>query len=160
MKQILSLALFLFLFSCSSDELAGLDSEIDVEKSSGPITENELCSDPSETAETRAVNSLATIVAENTPQKGVYKFTITTQYPVESAVALFRVHYKIVKSNGGMESKYAIFTLLRGETTDEVYVDHSADGILALMLESAEVQPGTDSEYNYEFKLLPIGWIS
>lgn len=56
--------------------------------------------------------------------------------------------------------KYAIFTLLRGETTDEVYVDHSADGILALMLESAEVQPGTDSEYNYEFKLLPIGWIS
>ena len=38
--------------------------------------------------------------------------------------------------------------------------DHSADGILALMLESAEVQPGTDSEYNYEFKLLPIGWIS
>lgn len=32
MKQILSLALFLFLFSCSSDELAGLDSEIDVEK--------------------------------------------------------------------------------------------------------------------------------
>ena len=57
-----------------------------------------------------------------------------------------------------MESKYAIFTLLRGETTDEVYVDHSADGILALML--AEVQPGTDSEYNYEFKLLPIGWIS
>ena len=34
MKQILSLALFLFLFSCSSDELAGLDSEIDVEKTS------------------------------------------------------------------------------------------------------------------------------
>ena len=154
MKQILSLALFLFLFSCSSDELAGLDSEIDVEKTS--VLDRNL-SDCSETAETRAVNSLATIVAENTPQKGVYKFTITTQYPVESAVALFRVHYKIVKSN---DSKYAIFTLLRGETTDEVYVDHSADGILALMLESAEVQPGTDSEYNYEFKLLPIGWIS
>ena len=148
MKQILSLALFLFLFSCSSDELAGLDSEIDVEKTS--VLDRNL-SDCSETAETKA---------ENTPQKGVYKFTITTQYPVESAVALFRVHYKIVKSNGGMESKYAIFTLLRGETTDEVYVDHSADGILALMLESAEVQPGTDSEYNYEFKLLPIGWIS
>ena len=134
MKQILSLALFLFLFSCSSDELAGLDSEIDVEKTS--VLDRNL-SDCSETAETRAVNSLATIVAENTPQKGVYKFTITTQYPVESAVALFRVHYKIVKSNGGMESKYAIFTLLRGETTDEVYVDHSADGILALMLEPA-----------------------
>ena len=157
MKQILSLALFLFLFSCSSDELAGLDSEIDVEKTS---VFNRNLSDCSETAETRAVNSLATIVAENTPQKGVYKFTITIQYPVESAVALFRVHYKIAKSNGSMESKYAIFTLLRGETTDEVYVDHSADGILALMLESAEVQPGTDSEHNYEFKLLPIGWIS
>ena len=27
-------------------------------------------------------------------------------------------------------------------------------------MEAAEVQPGTDSEYNYEFKLLPIGWIS
>ena len=99
MKQILSLALFLFLFSCSSDELAGLDSEIDVEKTS--VLDRNL-SGCSETAETRAVNSLATIVAENTPQKGVYKFTITTQYPVESAVALFRVHYKIVKSNGSM----------------------------------------------------------
>lgn len=98
-------------------------------------------------------------MAENTPQKGVYKFTITTQYPVESAVALFRVHYKIVKAMV-VWSQICYFTLLRGETTDEVYVDHSADGILALMLESAEVQPGTDSEYNYEFKLLPIGWIS
>ena len=55
MKQILSLALFLFLFSCSSDELAGLDSEIDVEKTS--VLDRNL-SDCSETAETRAVNSL------------------------------------------------------------------------------------------------------
>ena len=157
MKQILSLALFLFLFSCSSDELAGLDSEIDVEKTS--VLDRNL-SDCSETAETRAVNSLATIVAENTPQKGVYKFTITIQYPVESAVALFRVHYKITKSNGSMESKFAIFSLLRVETTDEVFVVHSAVGFLALMLLSAEGQPGRDSEHNYEFRLLPIGWIS
>lgn len=48
MKQILSLALFLFLFSCSSDELAGLDSEIDVEKTS--VLDRNL-SDCSETAE-------------------------------------------------------------------------------------------------------------
>lgn len=59
-----------------------------------------------------------------------------------------------------MESKYAIFTLLRGANAGEVYVDHSADGISALMLESAEVQPGTDLEHNYEFRLLPVGWIA
>lgn len=154
MKQILSFALFLFLFSCSSDELAELSNEMNA-KETYLSDQTSDCS-----VETKAINTFATIVAENTSQQGVYKFTITTQYPVESAVALFRVRYTIAKRNGSMESKYAIFTLSRGETTDVVYADHNADGILALMIESAEVQPGSEPERNYEFRLLPVGWIS
>ena len=52
MKQILSLALFLFLFSCSSDELAGLDSEIDVEKTSVLDRNLSGCSETAEQAST------------------------------------------------------------------------------------------------------------
>lgn len=80
-----------------------------------------------------------------------YEITLSAQYPMTSSVNIFRLQYSYFAGGSGLESEYAFFTLMQGETTASVTIDRSNNTYFTIMESPLLVENPPASDYGYNF---------